>query len=417
MLNSVRSRKARARLVLAFAISAFLVSCSYQAGVRDGQNLLRNNKPQEAAKKFKEKAEKEGNDQIVYLFEYGTALQLAGDYRESTKVFLKAEDLTDIKDYHSLTRITGSMLLNAGMVQYKGEDYEKVLVNAFLAINFLLEGDLEAAGVETRKINEKLYRYRFEAKKNYEQNPFASYLAAMIWEQQKNWDSAYIDYKKSYEVNPSVEYLKQDLIRAAKRAQRDDDLAKWRREFKGVKDRPEWTDKSFGEVVLVYQQGWGPKKMPHPDFTKVPKLYPVPSDTKTAKLVIDGVGEELSQAVYSVQDVAIKVLDDAYAGIIASRVAGVAVKAVVADQLRQKNELLGDLAWIGMNLVDQADLRHWSTLPESFQVARVYVKQGQYKARAVGLNWSQLPTGEVSNDFTIDVKPGKKTFIAWRSLQ
>ncbi len=58
------------------------------------------------------------------------------------------------------------MLLSAGMVQYKGENFEKVLINAMLAINFLMEGKQDGARVETRKLNDKLYKFKFEGKKN-----------------------------------------------------------------------------------------------------------------------------------------------------------------------------------------------------------------------------------------------------------
>src|SRR5262249_51540654 len=154
-------------------------------------DALRQNEPAKAAEKIKEKAFKEGDDQVVYLFEYGTAEQIAKNYDESNKAFLKAEDLTEIKDYHSISRISGSLLLNEGMVQYKGDDYEKVMINAMLAINFLMQNKMEEAAVECRKLNDKLYKYKFEGKKNYEQNPFAFYLSALIWEANKDWDTAY----------------------------------------------------------------------------------------------------------------------------------------------------------------------------------------------------------------------------------
>src|SRR5690606_18563864 len=147
-----------------------------------------------AANSVKEKAFKDSDDQVVFLFEYGTAEQVAKDYKESNKAWLLAEDLTDIKDYHSLSRITGSLLLNEGMVQYKGEDYENVLINAMVAINFLMLNDYDSAMVETRRLKEKLYRVAFESKRSYDQNPFAFYLAAVVREETKDGDGAYLDF-------------------------------------------------------------------------------------------------------------------------------------------------------------------------------------------------------------------------------
>lgn len=401
---------------------ALLVSgcASYQSKVDEPRRLMQEGKHAEAAEKLRPLAEKQNDDQLVYLFDYGTALQQAGKYKESNEVLIKADKLSDVQDYTSLSREAGSILLNEGLVQYKGDDYEKVMVNAEIAMNYLMMGNTEEALVEARRLNQKLYKYKFEAKKNYEQNPFAFYLSALMWEAEKNVDSAYIDYNNTYKVNPDIPYLREDLIRAAKNAQRPEELAKWKKQFPEVKMDPRWKDKNYGEVVLIYQQGWGPRKFPNPEFTSLPKLYPTSNFTKKAKLVVD-IGkkpiEEETQKILSVQDVAIKTLNDQYAGLIAKRVAGMAAKAVVADQIRQKQGILGDLAYIGMTLADRADLRQWSMLPESFQVAKLFLPAGEYKIKVVGLTGENAPTGEEMDFGTVKVQPRKKTFLAWRSFK
>lgn len=403
-------------VLLGLVLPALFACASYQSKLGDFRNQVRAGRAAEAAEKLKEKAFTDGDDQVVYLFEYGTAQQIAGNYEESTKAFLKAEDLTDFKDYVSLSRNAGALLLSDTMIQYKGDDYEKVLINGMLAINFLMAGKYEDAQVETRKLNDKLYKYRFEGKRNYQQNPFAFYLSALIWEADRNWDSAYIDFKKAYELNPSMEYLKEDLIRAAIAARREEDLGRWRKTFPGVKPADL---KNNGEVVVVYQQGWGPMKQPNPQFARIPKLFPTYSRTVRAKVEVEGREDltELTQTAVNVTDVAIKQLDEQYAGIIAGRVAGLATKAVVADQLKQKNPLLGQIAWIGMNLADQADLRQWLSLPASFQVAKLRLKPGDYKLRIVGLDGSDFPTGEQTEWIPVKVQARRKNFLNWRSVQ
>ncbi|MBX7232719.1 MAG: hypothetical protein K1X29_11615 [Bdellovibrionales bacterium] len=399
-------------------LNLFLSACaSYQTELQTSLSLLRQNEAPKAAEQLKVKAEKESDDQVVYLFEYGTALELAKDYKLSNQVFLKAEELTDIKDYHSLSRIGGSLLLNEGMVQYKGEDYEKVFLNALLAINYLMLNNLEDAQVETRKLNDKLYKYRFEAKRDYQQNPFAFYLSAMIWESSGKWDDAYIDYKKAYELNPNVSFLKSDLIRSSRLAHRPEEWEKWKKTFANSNLPPKPDPKNQGELILIYQQGWAPRKYPHPSWPRIPKLYHTPSQTQFSRLIINNKPSVSSEVVSSLEEVAIKTLDDAYAGLIAKRAAGIAAKAVVSEQIRNKNKLLGDLAWIGMNLADRADLRQWVTLPQTFQLAKVWLPPGEYNVYAEGLNSSSLPTGERSEVFKIHIKSGKKEFIHWRSLQ
>lgn len=405
------------RLIL-FSLIVFQFGCAtYQSKVTEARTLIGTKQSDRAIQILEPLAKKEGDDQLVYLLDYAVALQQAGRYQESAKALGVAEKIADIQDYTSLSKETASMLLSEELVQYKGDDYEKVLINAINAINYLMMGDLEAALVEVRRLNNKLYLYKSEAKKNYEQNPYAYYLSAVIWEADRKWDDAYIAYKKCYELIPDYEPLKEDLIRAAIRAQRQEDVEKWRAQWPEIKIRPEWKDPTVGELVLVYQQGWGPRKQPHPSSHRVPKLYPVRSYTERADLEVRDVGEVKTSKVYSVQDVAIKTLDDQYSALIAKRVAGVVGKAIVADQIRQKNQLLGEIAWIAMNVTDRADLRQWSTLPESLQLARVYLKSGTYTVAAKGLSSAGTETGEYMEPREVQIKPGKKTFLSWRSFR
>ena len=194
-------------------------------------------------------------------------------------------------------------------------------------------------------------------------------------------------------------------------------MAKWKKEFPEVKPRPEWNDKAMGEIVLLYEQGWGPRKQPRPEAPRFPRLYAVDSRTKAAKLVINGEAAARTSEIFNITSVSIKTLDDDFARLMASRVGGVVAKAVVADQIGQKNRLLGSLAWIAMNVADRADLRQWSTLPDTFQIARAYVKPGVYKVSAQGLEYSGAESGEQMPEREVEVKPGKKVFVSWRSVR
>lgn len=418
-------------------IAAFLSGCaSYQLKVNEARESLESS-PNAAVEQLQPLAMENNKDQLVYLLDYATALQQAKRFKESAEAFQKAERIADIQDYHSVSKITTSLLLSEEMLQYKGDDFEKVMINAMNSINYLELGDLDGALVEVRRLNNKLYRYKYEAKKNYEQNPFAFYLSGAIWESDRKWDDAYIAYKNTYEVMPEFAPLREDLIRLAIKAQRTEDLEKWKKQFPKTVIRPEWKDPQYGEIVFVFQQGWGPRKQARPEDRKFPYLVPVRSDNRAATLVVEkeektggklaatpaeggSVGIKVAEAttvpVFYVSDVAIKTLNDDYARLVASRVAGLATKAVVSDQIRQKNEALGTIAWVAMNIADRADLRQWSTLPETFQVARVFVKAGKYKVSAFTLNSEGEPGDRRLEPQEVTIKPGKKTFLSWRAF-
>lgn len=404
--------------VLAMLVMLGLSACAtYQSKVNNAREAMRRGQPADAAKDLEPLANKEGDDQLVYLLDYATVLQQAGRYQDSAKTFGRAEKIADIQDYHSLSKITSSLLLSEEMVQYKGDDYEKVLINAINAINYLEMGETDDAMVEVKRLNEKLYKFKFEAKRDYQQNPYAFYLSALIYEANGKFDDAYIAYKNAYEVAPNYQPLREDLIRSAIRAQRPEEVEKWKARFPEVKIKPEWQDKSYGEIVLVLMQGWGPRKQPRPEAPRFPHLVPVYSDVQMARLQVEGVGDARTYPIFSVQDVAIKTLNDDYTRLVASRVGGVVAKDVVSDQIAQRNKLLGALTYVALNAADRADLRQWSTLPQSFQFARIPVKAGKYKVTAAGLTGYGSPSGEQMPAREVEVKPGHKAFLSWRTVR
>lgn len=393
-----------------FLLSILILSAgcaTYQSNVAPAKHALKAGDATQAANLLKPFALEESKDQLVYLLDYATALQAAGDYQESNKYFLQADKLMEDLDYHSVSKLAGSLLTSEEMVQYKGESFEKVLVNAYMALNYIMLGKMEDALVETRRLNEKLSKYRREGEYHYEENPFAHYLAGMIWEADKKYDDAYIEYKRAYELDPTMERLPTDLLTLSKLSQRKDEYKKWKQEFPSSFENPQAYDKNMGELIVLVQQGWGPTKHPRPEAPRYPMLLPEYSVIQDCRIqIVDG-DSRRCQTAYNVQKVAIQTLNDDYGSLVARRIGGVATKMVVADQVRQKNKLAGDLLLLGMLISDRADLRQWSFLPQSFQMVRWYLPAGTYQIQMQGLAWS----GAIIEErpvLQVEILPGKK---------
>lgn len=404
-------------IVVGLFFSLSLVGCAtYQNKVQVARDSLANRDYQKALDSLKPLADEEGKDQLVYLLDYATALQIAGRLKESNQVFLQADRLSELVDYHSVSKIAGSLALNEEMVQYKGDTFEKIFINAYLAMNFLEMGNLDDALVEARRINEKYLKYRQDDKKKFELNSFSKYLSAVVWEASRSYDDAYIAYNEAYKIDPTISTIREDLIRSAKLARRMDTYKDWKKKFPEVTEQDSWYDKKLGEIVIIYQQGWGPRKISSPNEYRFPSLAPVYSQTQRARLTITD-KSYLSKEVYDVQQAAIATLKEDQGLLIAKRLAGVATKAVLSDQVRQKNELLGSLTWIALNVADRADVRQWSTLPQTIQTVRVQLPPGKYQIHLDGLNSSDTPTGESLEGREVEIKSGQKKFVVWRSLK
>ena len=376
-------------------------------------------------------AEKEGKNQLVYLLDYGMALHLAGQYKKSVQVFLKAADIAQIKDYTSISHLTSSLLISERQTRYKGSDFEKILIHIYLAINFTLLEKRESALVEIRLIHEMLEKFRQDGKRDYGQNIMAKYLSAILWEMDKKWDDAYIDYKAAYALSPHFEPLKEDLILAAYRARRYQELKKWKKTFGhpfntfNAKSK-DWLKKpNHGELIVIYQQGWVPRLHFSKRNSSFPQLFLVPSATKWTTLNIFKENStstpfkmQKSHNLFQAGQTAQEVFDITMKVLFGKKILALGTKAVtskwIADKTKSKEA--GHLAWIILNLADQPDLRQWSTLPNSIHVNRVPLPAGRYQVQLEGLNDSYKPTGENSPKYQVVIKAKQKTFLVWRSF-
>tara|TARA_B110001454_G_scaffold218991_1_gene249081 strand:+ start:127352 stop:128608 length:1257 start_codon:yes stop_codon:yes gene_type:complete len=400
----------------------FTACATYQSKVFKSRQLVESGQVSEATQQLKILADQESDDQLIYTLDYATLLQYSGDLKQSNNYFFNALKLIDKFDYQSISRVTGSLLFNEEMVQYKGDTFEKIFVNAYLALNFLELNDLDAALVETRRINEKYQKYRQEEKKNFEMNSFATYLSAMIWEADGKYDDAYIAYKDAYKIDRNIGLIDDDLIRTAKKSQRMDDYRKLKMDFPNVKEDPSWYDKSMGEVIVIFQNGWGARKDFNPHSPRFPILRSVPAESRNARISLDPVDKTGShylgqtEFIYSVDEAAIKTLLEDQGSLAARRIGGIVAKEVAADQIRQKNELLGFVAAVAMHASDRADLRQWSFLPKEFQMVRIRVKPGKYKVRLTTQNRYSETAGNSILEKEIDIRAGKTRFINWRQF-
>jgi hypothetical protein len=98
-----------------------------------------------------------GNDEaILYYLDAGMLNYYAGDYHTSTTLLQDAERAIEEAYTKSITKLAASVINNDTSKTYDGEDYEDIYVNAFNALNYYHQGNMEDALVEIRRMNEKL---------------------------------------------------------------------------------------------------------------------------------------------------------------------------------------------------------------------------------------------------------------------
>jgi len=210
------------------------------------------------------------NSRLLYLMNMGALLHYAGCFEESNRYLQEAYDLADELYTKSISRMVASVV-SPNVAPYYGEDYERVMISTFMALNYFRLGALEDALVEARKINKdlELLTDKYEGKDKYKDDAFSHYLAGLIQEAGGETNDAFISYVQAYNAYRGYEKmfgvgvpdeLKRDILRLALKLGFKDKYDYFVKEF-GEEYTPQDSDsKNDGEIVVVAYTGLAPLK-------------------------------------------------------------------------------------------------------------------------------------------------------------
>ncbi|MEI6079394.1 MAG: hypothetical protein WCQ53_01985 [bacterium] len=359
-----------------------LPSCSsYMTDQQDFFSKFQRKQFKQAADLIKDKSEKEGKDQILFLLDRGTALFEDGDYKGAIDVFTKAEKLTEVKDYTSISEEAVSVVTTDKYKKFYPLDYELIMINVYLALSYYMEGKYDDAVVECRRINNLVYKLKAKGMKTFEESPFAWYLSASIYEIQKKYDDARIDYNRVMELAPSFKQAIYDTYRTARYSgdlnqarelEKDNPELDLRNYYKGL-------CKKCGDVVVIYSAGMIPIKRPSRSNDMLPEFYTRTYNVSNLSIMDkDGVNLATTSEISNLEAVARKNLSERVGMIVAKRILGIGTQVAIGYGVGKAthNEAIGVLAGLLVHATAQPDTRGWSTLPKDFQIARIRLPYG-----------------------------------------
>ncbi|MEA2102981.1 MAG: hypothetical protein U9P80_10530 [Thermodesulfobacteriota bacterium] len=365
---------------------------------------------------------KTGKGDILVHLERGIILQYMGEYLKSAHEFETASSMITAYENRAVVsaektfRQGASLVINEKALQYRGKDFEKILIHAFDALDYLMLGNLEDARVEIRQAyhrQKQLYkkhkkameeagsgtrgwenafrdadtaafeRNRIKAARasSVYQNAFAYYISALVYELNNETDEAYIDLKKAIRAAPKCRYIQQDLIRLAKNLGFHEDVSKWQQKY-GEYACP---TKGSIDIFVVLESGSAPfledMSLPVPfgkggiSFVSFPVYVFVPQTTSACTIRCRGITARTG-IVCDIDATAARDLMDKLPILFAKQVARVAVKSQITDAMGDQFGGIGLLAsTVASAVTEQADLRTWSSLPKQIQVARIHVPE------------------------------------------
>jgi hypothetical protein len=396
-----------------------LARCAtYAARIGKPRQLMQMGQYDAAIDELKKYADAHDNDELLYLMELGLTYHAAGRYADAIPAFLRADKLAEIKDYTSITQEAGAVILNDDVKPYKGEDFEKILIHVYLAMDYTLLHKWEDALVECRRVNRMLDMMISKGKLPYEQNAFAKYLSAALFEARGELNDSLVDYRTVLKWRGvGFPYLPAPLLRLSERLAMSQEYEEFRRQFPTVNDYK--VGKGQGQVVLLLEVGKVPVKVPNPSFTLVPMFQRQAYSSDHAWLRAGNGARVRTYPLYDIETTAIKDLENRTAGIIAKKLAGYATKEVIAAGIAKetKSEAAGLLTSLLLHATDHADLRSWSTLPARLELARLVLPAGRHDLvlDRVAMFGGEVPS--VHKWTGVEVKPGETVFLIYRMTE
>jgi hypothetical protein len=217
----------------------------------------------------KNKFFKKRRNQLLLNMELGR-LYMLNNQPEKSNQYLNSADALLESNFKNVGDVAIGNLVNPMMETYRGEEFERWMVNYCKAINYLKQGNMEAALVEVRRMTLAANRLKDKFKdktSRYSRDPFLFNMQGLIYEAAGDWNNAFIAYRNAVDVylNASDPYygvsmppqLKQDLFYAAYKMGFTDELSRYE---KILGQNLNMDARSERELVLLIEEGTAPVK-------------------------------------------------------------------------------------------------------------------------------------------------------------
>ena len=315
---------------------------------------------------------------------------------------------------------SNALFTNDSVISYTPAAYEMSMLHSYQALNYIYQHNIEGALVEVRRANkvqtdaltanqddidasvkaaQKHYPSMDEVIKNVKngyQNAFTFYLSGLLYQSNKQYDDAYIDYKKALEINPENTYLQQVVLQLAKQQGFDQDFAEYK---KRLAELPKQVANS-GDVVVLIEQGLVPEKdefvLRLPIYTSGgdARFYslamPVYKDRAYIPAVNDiSIGTQILplSPLVRIEALAAKTLEEQTPARVSRQILRLVAKEKVRAELARSGGDVGNILANLYNLAsEQADTRSWLTLPNQISVARTQLTAGDHVLKLANQN-------------------------------
>jgi len=356
----------------------------------------------------------------------------AGNAAQSEKLLREVRDRFDSLEGPAVGEAALSYLTDDNRRAYDGEDYEIVLIRAFLALSNLLHdgGDAEAYSLQLIDKQEQIIAAAAKPEKenpkaNYQRVALAPYLRGVLREAtHRDYDDAERSYTSVVSWQPGFRSAQADLTRATHGAHSQPGhgvvyvfalTGRGPHKIEAIEVPSSAALLVAGEIVsAVGHQTVAPNIAP----VKVPLVVAQQSRVRTVAVSVDQQPRGTTEPITDITQLAIQQYQAIYPQVIARAVARRCVKKGALYGAKeatgvQKGSLTGlayDLAGIAWEASESADLRCWSLLPDKIQVLRLELPAGDHDLALHALPPANKLLGPAATS-RIRVADGRNTYV------
>ena len=326
-------------------------------------------------------------NEVLYLVNKGALLRMQGDIAGSIAAFEAAKPLMRRLEARSISETVGEFSLVEGSDSYQPRPFEQLQMRVMQALNFLEAGNLDGARVEALQIDAYLGRV-FDGQAPQGGDAFALYLSGLVFEANGEPDAALVSYRKAYQAYqryPGPALMPNDLgerlIYLTDQLGLDSERDSFARVFPAVQlaNVPGGSER---QLLVIVGTGLVPRRIEVSQVNQdpvsgkiyrlsLPKLVSRSSRVTQVTAQLPDGGSLAGERVSALEPIARATLEEEMPGLIARAIARNVVKNAAANQAGKESEGLELFVNFVSAVVENADVRSWSTLPAEHHLVRV----------------------------------------------
>ena len=362
-----------------------------------------------------------------------------GNMAGARKSLREVRDSFDYFEQKSVGENALSLWTDDTVISYPGEDYEKVMIRAMLAVAELLDGGGDAEAYALQVVEKQNQIVRDNGKKPlrdkdgnelpnpklaYKEVAFGAYLHGLLREETlTNYDDATRYYEKVTQWEPQFSQAKRDLQRVQ--------FGRHHEQGNGVvyvitfvgrgpyKEQVYATDLQF--AMLIADRIFSAMNK----YSVPPTLAPVPipeirryyDDIHSVGVYVNGKPAAATETITDVGQMAVEQFEVNRDTIIAKAIVRRIVKKgtiYAAKQIGDVNpwvSLLLDVGGVAWEAWEAADTRCWGLLPDRIQIARVELPAGDHTLELQAISSSGRPLTAAKYSVKVHVPNGRNVYV------